>query len=101
MTGAITYNGNLIEVIVNFSHKPTQNQTFTVTNYGFGPIAPIEQNKAIISLEYGAYTSVSNGSQIVLTVIGDKIIANMNNVELAYKSSGSLPNCKLTCTLKG
>lgn len=102
MTGSITYNGNLIELIISFSHKPTQSQFFTIADYGFGSISPLNKDNAIISLEYGSYLSFPNGAKINVGVAGGKITASLVDVELKHKNVAlAFPNCKVTCVLKG
>jgi hypothetical protein len=100
MNGFISLNGNLIELIVYFSHKPTQNQIFTVKDYGFGSIVTLNHNQAIISLEYGQFLSINNGSIVNITVDQGKVIATLVNIELKPNSM-TLQNCRVSGTLKG
>lgn len=100
MNGFINLNGNLVELIAYFSHKPTQNQIFTVRDYGFGSIATLDQNQAIISLEYGQYLSINNGATVNFTVDQGKVIATLVNIELKPNSM-TLQNCRVSAILKG
>lgn len=100
MSGHIVMNGNIIDLDIYFSHKPTQSQVFKVKDYGmWGSITPIEKDHALISFEYN-YKSIDNGAVVNVNVSGGKITASFNNVELKYTSTGSVPNCTVSCVLK-
>lgn len=99
MRGLVIWNGKTLDLNIYFSHKPTQSQTFTVASYGFGSIAPIEKDHAIISFDY-IYDSIKNGAMVNVNVSGGKITATVTNAELDYTGSGTNPNCKVSCVLK-
>lgn len=98
MRGRVIMNGNITELNIYFSHKPTKSQIFTVESYGWGSSVPIENDHAIINFAYN-YESMKNGAVVNVIVSGGKLSATLTNTELKYTGTGTTPNCKVSCVL--